>query len=102
VVALDIDRARSDPLFRRRIVQGYSAYTTRIDTNATFRRVDCELLTLLAARGYEPSGNWLIDNLERFVPEAGRKDLPEACKAGARSRRVAAVGQTDSLASDMK
>jgi hypothetical protein len=82
VVAVDIDRARSDPLFRRRIVQGHSAYTTRIDTNVVGRRIDCDILTRLAAHGYEPSGHWLIDNLERISPEAGRKVLPEACEAG--------------------
>jgi hypothetical protein len=82
VVAVDIDRSRSDPLFRRRIVQGHSAYTTRIDTNDVVRRIDCDILTRLAAHGHEPSGHWLIDNLERIIPERGRKVLPEACEAG--------------------
>jgi hypothetical protein len=80
VVAVDIDRARSDPLFRRRVMQGLSAYSMRIFTNESSRRIDCDMLTRLAADGHEPSDHWLVDNLERIIPEAGRKDLPDACE----------------------
>lgn len=81
VASVDIDRARSDPLFRRRILQGHSAFITRIDVNDTHRKVDCLILAQLAAEGYEPSGHWLVDNLQRIVPEAARKTLPESCEA---------------------
>jgi hypothetical protein len=79
VTSIDIERASSDPLFRRRILQGHSAFVTRIQTNDFNRNFDCEVLAMLAAEGYEPSGHWLVDNLERLVPEAGERTLPSSC-----------------------
>lgn len=81
VMSVDIERARADPLFRRRIVQGHSVFITRIWTNEIYRKYDCEVLAMLAAEGYEPSGHWLVENLERLVPNAPKKNLPDACEA---------------------
>jgi hypothetical protein len=81
VLSVDIDRARADPLFRRRIVQAYTIYRTGIRTNDASRRQDCEVLAMLKAQGYEPNGNWVIENLDRIVPDRPEKDLPDACKS---------------------
>lgn len=78
VTSVDIDRARSAPLFRRRVLQGHSVFMTRISINDTYRRVDCEIHAKLTAEGYEPSGHWLVDNLQRIVPDAIGKTLPES------------------------
>jgi hypothetical protein len=53
-----------------------------IDTVDFYRNFCREILAMLAAEGYEPSGHWLVDNLERLVPKAGEKTLPSSC-AGA-------------------
>ena len=79
VASVDLDRAKSDPLFGRRVLQGHSVYMSRIGINEFSRRVDCDILDRLAAEGYEPSGHWLVDNLQRIVPEADGKTLPEPC-----------------------
>lgn len=81
VTSVNIDRARSDPQFRRRILQGHSVYVIRIQTNDVYRKLDCEILAMLAVEGYEPSGHWLVDNLERLIPEAAKKTLPPSCES---------------------
>ena len=80
LVSVDIDRARTDPLFRRRVVQAHNVYWGRIRGNESSLRQDCEILAMLKAQGYEPNENWVIDYLDRIVPDAPEKNLPDACE----------------------
>lgn len=52
----------------------------RIDTVDFYRNFYREILAMLAAQGYEPSGHWLVDNLERLILKAGERTLPSSCE----------------------
>ena len=79
-LSVDLARARSDPHFRQRVLQGYSVFSLGISQSRSSRRMDCLVLALLAAEGYEPSGHWLREHIDRIVPGAGDKTLPPPCE----------------------
>jgi hypothetical protein len=79
-LSVDLARARSDPQFRQRVLQGYSVFSLGISQSRSSRRMDCVMLALLAAEGYEPSGHWLREHIDRIVPGAGDKTLPPPCE----------------------
>ena len=70
VTGVDFQRAREDPNLRLRILQGYSAFAETRQSKQASLNMDREILRLLAERGHTPSGNWLMENIDKIVPGA--------------------------------
>ena len=70
VVSIDLDMARSDPAFRARAQQLLSAYLYKNRMERNSRAVERIILEMLRSEGHEPSGNWLMDNVEQILSAA--------------------------------
>jgi hypothetical protein len=77
VVSIDLDTARSDAAFRLRAQQLLNAYVYKVRLEKEARAIERMVLEMLRAEGYEPSGNWLVDNIEK-IGAASEAEEPEA------------------------